>query len=39
LRDRLNAFIDEHRSEITSLLLSYGVPLADQPAMVSGGHE
>ncbi|MGY2937868.1 mxaJ protein [Bradyrhizobium sp. GM6.1] len=39
LRDRLNAFIDEHRSEITSLLLSYGVPLVDQPAMVSGGHE
>lgn len=39
LRDRLNAFIDEHRSEITSLLRSYGVPLVDQPVTVSGGHE
>ncbi|CUT14187.1 Bll6196 protein [Bradyrhizobium sp.] len=39
LRDRLNAFIDEHRSEITSLLRSYGVPLVDQPVAVSGGHE
>lgn len=39
LRDRLNAFIDEHRSEITSLLCSYGVPLVDQPVTVSGGHE
>lgn len=39
LRDRLNAFIDEHRSEITWLLRSYGVPLVDQPVTVSGGHE
>jgi mxaJ protein len=39
LRDRLNEFIDEHRSEITSLLRSYGVPLVDQPVTVSGGHE
>ncbi|MGY4513163.1 substrate-binding domain-containing protein [Bradyrhizobium sp. USDA 3650] len=39
LRDRLNAFIDEHRSEITSLLRSYGVPLVDQPVTVLGGHE
>ncbi|MET4322008.1 substrate-binding domain-containing protein [Bradyrhizobium sp. RT5a] len=39
LRDRLNAFIDEHRSEISSLLRSYGVPLVDQSVTVSGGHE
>ncbi|MCK1653452.1 substrate-binding domain-containing protein [Bradyrhizobium sp. 149] len=39
LRDRLNAFIDTHRSEITSLLRSYGVPLVDQPVTVSGGRE
>ncbi|UPJ44295.1 substrate-binding domain-containing protein [Bradyrhizobium sp. 40] len=39
LRDRLNEFIDEHWSEITSLLRSYGVPLVDQPVTVSGGHE
>jgi mxaJ protein len=39
LRDRLNAFIDEHRSEITSLLRSYGVPLVDEPVTASGGHE
>jgi mxaJ protein len=39
LRDRLNEFLDEHRSEITSLLRSYGVPLVDQPVTVSGGHE
>jgi mxaJ protein len=39
LRDRLNEFIDEHRSEITSLLRSYGVPLVDQPVTLSGGHD
>lgn len=39
LRDRLNAFIDEHRPEIPLLLRSYGVPLVDQPVTVSGGHE
>jgi mxaJ protein len=39
LRDRLNEFIDEHWSEITSLLRNYGVPLVDQPVTVSGGHE
>lgn len=39
LRDRLNAFIDQHRSEITSLLRSYGVPLVDAPVTASGGHE
>ena len=39
LRDRLNAFIDQHRSEITSLLRSYGVPLVDIPVTASGGHE
>lgn len=39
LRDRLNSFIDEHRSEITSLLHNYGVPLVDQPVATSGGHE
>ncbi|NUR11190.1 MAG: quinoprotein dehydrogenase-associated putative ABC transporter substrate-binding protein [Bradyrhizobium sp.] len=39
LRDQLNAFIDEHRSEITSLLRSYGVPLVDGPVTVSRGHE
>jgi ABC-type amino acid transport substrate-binding protein len=39
LRDRLNGFIDEHRSEITSLLRSYGVPLVEQPVTASGGHE
>ncbi|QQN65040.1 substrate-binding domain-containing protein [Bradyrhizobium diazoefficiens] len=38
LRDRLNAFIDEHRSEITALLRSYGVPLVDQPMTASGGQ-
>ncbi|MCK1739622.1 substrate-binding domain-containing protein [Bradyrhizobium sp. 139] len=39
LRDRLNAFIDAHRSEITSLLRNYGVPLVDMPVTVSGGHK
>lgn len=39
LRDRLNSFIDEHRSEIASLLRNYGVPLVDQPVAASGGHE
>ncbi|MDA9420749.1 MULTISPECIES: substrate-binding domain-containing protein [Bradyrhizobium] len=39
LRDQLNAFIDEHRSEITSLLRNYGVPLVDAPVTASGGHE
>ncbi len=39
LRDRLNAFIDGHRSEIGSLLRSYGVPLVEQPVTASGGHE
>jgi mxaJ protein len=39
LRDQLNAFIDGHRSEITSLLRSYGVPLIDAPVTASGGHE
>lgn len=39
LRDRLNAFIDEHRSEIAALLRSYGVPLVDRPVTASGGHE
>ncbi|UPK30848.1 substrate-binding domain-containing protein [Bradyrhizobium sp. 195] len=39
LRDRLNAFIDEHRLEIKSLLRSYGVPLVEAPVTASGGHE
>ncbi len=39
LRDRLNAFIDAHRSEIASLLRSFGVPLLEQPVTASGGHE
>lgn len=39
LRDRLNAFIDEHRSEIMSLLRSFGVPLVEKPVTASGGHE
>lgn len=38
LRDRLNAFIDAHRSEIASLLRDYGVPLVKQPVTASGGH-
>jgi mxaJ protein len=39
LRDQLNAFIDGHRSEIASLLRSYGVPLVELPVTASGGHE
>jgi mxaJ protein len=39
LRDVLNGFIEEHRSEIASLLRSYGVPLLELPATASGGHE
>ena len=38
LRDQLNAFIDQHRSEIAALLRSYGVPLVEMPATASGGH-
>lgn len=39
LRDRLNAFIDEHRSEINALLRTYGVPLVDLAAAASGGNQ
>jgi quinoprotein dehydrogenase-associated probable ABC transporter substrate-binding protein len=39
LRDRLNAFIDEHRSEINALLRSYGVPLVDLPITATGGNQ
>ena len=39
LRDRLNAFIDAHRSEIASLLRSFDVPLVETPITASGGHE
>ena len=39
LRDQLNAFIDGHRSEVTSLLRSYGVPLVELPVTASGGHD
>lgn len=39
LRERLNAFIDVHGSEIASLLRSYGVPLVEKPVTASGGHE
>ncbi|MCK1718166.1 substrate-binding domain-containing protein [Bradyrhizobium sp. 141] len=39
LRDRLNAFIDEHRSEINALLRTYGVPLVNLPVTASGGHQ
>ena len=39
LRDQLSAFIDGHRSEIASLLRSYGVPLVELPVTASGGHE
>ncbi|SFO76204.1 quinoprotein dehydrogenase-associated probable ABC transporter substrate-binding protein [Bradyrhizobium sp. Ghvi] len=39
LRDRLNAFIDEHRSDIAALLRSYGVPLVDEPVTASGGQQ
>jgi quinoprotein dehydrogenase-associated probable ABC transporter substrate-binding protein len=38
LRDQLNAFIDQHRSEISSLMRSYGVPLIEPPVAGSGGH-
>src|SRR3954452_23017921 len=38
LRDQLNAFIDEHRSEIASLLRSYGIPLVELPATAYGEH-
>jgi len=37
LRDQLNAFIDEHRAEITALLRNYGVPMVEVPATASGG--
>lgn len=37
LRDQLNAFIDERRSDIAALLLSYGVPLVELPANASEG--
>ncbi|WP_439408285.1 substrate-binding domain-containing protein [Bradyrhizobium sp. DASA03076] len=39
LRDQLDEFIDEHQSDIASLLRSYGVPLVERPATASGGHE
>jgi quinoprotein dehydrogenase-associated probable ABC transporter substrate-binding protein len=39
LRDKLNEFIDEHRSDIALLLRSYGVPLVELPATASEGHE
>lgn len=39
LRDQLNAFIDQHRSDIAALLRSYGVPVVEEPATASGGHE
>jgi quinoprotein dehydrogenase-associated probable ABC transporter substrate-binding protein len=39
LRDRLNAFIDERRSEINALLRTYGVPLVDLPVTASGGNQ
>jgi mxaJ protein len=39
LCDQLNAFIDAHRSEITVLLRSYGVPLVELAATTSGGHD
>jgi mxaJ protein len=38
LRDQLNAFIDEHRSEITVLLRDYGVPLVELPGTPAGGR-
>ncbi|MCA6125219.1 substrate-binding domain-containing protein [Bradyrhizobium sp. WSM 1704] len=37
LRDRLNNFIDGHRSEIASLLRSYGVPLVETQTSSGGG--
>ncbi|MET3971999.1 mxaJ protein [Bradyrhizobium sp. i1.4.4] len=39
LRDRLDAFIDERRSEVNALLRSYGVPLVDMPVTASGGGQ
>jgi quinoprotein dehydrogenase-associated probable ABC transporter substrate-binding protein len=39
LRDQLNTFIDQHRSEVSSLLRSYGVPLIELPVPASGAHE
>ncbi|MBB4366131.1 mxaJ protein [Bradyrhizobium sp. CIR48] len=39
LRDQLNAYIDEHRSEIAALLRSYGVPMVDVPVAASGGRQ
>ncbi|MET3996581.1 mxaJ protein [Bradyrhizobium sp. S3.9.2] len=39
LRDRLDAFIDEHRSAVNALLRSYGVPLVDMPVTASGGGQ
>lgn len=38
LRDQLNAFIDDNRAEITSLLKSYNVPLVDLVQAASGEH-
>ncbi|MCP3395430.1 substrate-binding domain-containing protein [Bradyrhizobium sp. CCGB12] len=38
-KDQLNAFIDEHRSDIAALLRGYGVPLIDPPVTASGGHQ
>lgn len=38
LRDQLNAFIDDNRAEITSLLRTYGVPLIDPVRAASGEH-
>jgi quinoprotein dehydrogenase-associated probable ABC transporter substrate-binding protein len=38
LRDQLNAFIDDDRAEIMSLLKSYGVPLMDVVRGASGEH-
>ncbi|MHC2337655.1 substrate-binding domain-containing protein [Bradyrhizobium sp. USDA 4454] len=37
LRDRLDDFIDGHRSEIASLLHSYGVPLVETQPSAGGG--
>jgi mxaJ protein len=38
LRERLNAFIDGHRSEIAALLNDYGIPLVQPQRRVSEGH-
>ncbi|HVX75031.1 MAG TPA: substrate-binding domain-containing protein [Bradyrhizobium sp.] len=38
LRDRLNEFIDQHRSEIKTLLESYGVPLIGSQQAASEEH-